>query len=90
MGKKAPVIEQEVKKLVDQGKIDGIFQAYMDREYQEHQIGDLQDDEGVNPKVEGLNSNEGEEEENEEYFDYGELSDGDFDVQSDVKSKATK
>ena len=57
MGKKAPVIEQEVKKLVDQGKIDGIFQAYMDREYQEHQIGDLQDDEGVNPKVEGLNSN---------------------------------
>lgn len=52
----------------------------MDREYQDNQIGDLQDDEGVNPQVEGLNSQEDEEE--QDVYDYGELSDGDFDMPS--------
>jgi len=56
LGKKAPVIDQEVKTLVDQKKLDTVFSAYIAREYQEHQIGDLQDDDGVNPQVEGLNS----------------------------------
>ena len=77
MGKSQVQIQKEVKGLVNQNQLDTVFAAYMEKEYQDNQIGDLQDDEGVNPQIEAPGGQLAEE----EYFDYGELSDGDFEVQ---------
>lgn len=58
---------------MDQKQLDDVFLAYMDKEYKDEQIGDLDGDEGVDP----LNFIEGEEDQEEdEFIDYGsELSD---------------
>ena len=58
-GKK--VNESEVKKAVNQKQLDDVFLAYMDKEYKDEQIGDLDGDEGVDP----LGLIEGDEEEGE-------------------------
>jgi hypothetical protein len=56
-----------------------VFAAYLDKEYQDNQIGDLEGDKGVDP----LAFIEGEEGEEQEFYDYGsELSDAPVDAAS--------
>ena len=42
-------IEKEAIKAVDQGALDEVFKSYMDNEYKDEQIGDLEGDGGVDP-----------------------------------------
>ena len=72
-GIKPKEVETQAKQAVDQKQLDDVFAAYMDKEYKDEQIGDLDGDEGVDP----LNFIEGEEDQDEEeFFEYGsELSD---------------
>ena len=73
--KQAQQIESMAKKAVDQKALDEVFGAFMQREYKDEQIGELE-----NEVIDPLAFIEGEENENEEEpdeYDYGELSDGD-------------
>ena len=80
--KKEIEVEKELKKMVNQKDLDDVFASYMQKEYQDEQIGDLEGDEGVNP-LHFINDIEGEGEEHKEgedpdVYDYGDLSEGDL------------
>ena len=68
--KQAMKIEKEAIKAVNQGALDEVFKSFMDNEYKDEQIGDLEGDEGVDP-MQFI----GDE---DDMLDYGELSDGDM------------
>lgn len=94
-GKRQDVIDVQARKLVNQKQYDDVFAAYLEKEYNDDQIGDLEGDPGVDPlafieeeeeraedlaKAPTLPGNAGatkEEEDDDEYIDYGELTDGD-------------
>ena len=63
-------IEKEAIKAVDQGALDEVFKSYMDNEYKDEQIGDLEGDGGVDP-MQFIDDED-------DMLDYGELSDGDM------------
>ena len=68
-------VEAKAKKAVNQKALDEVFQAYMNKEYTDDKIGDLEGDEGVDPLafIEGEEDEEGEP----DMYDYGSVSDGD-------------
>lgn len=94
-GKRQDVIDVQARKLVDQKQYDDVFATYMEKEYHDDQIGDLEGDPGVDPlafieeeeeragdpaKSSAFPGNAGEakeEQDDDEFIDYGELTDGD-------------
>lgn len=79
LGIKPKEVETKAKEAVDQKQLDDVFAAYMDKEYKDEQIGDLDGDEGVDP----LALIKGEEGDEPEFYDYGsELSDMPEDMKS--------
>lgn len=48
-GKRQDVIDFQARKLVNQEKYDDVFAAYLEKEYHDDQIGDLEGDPGVDP-----------------------------------------
>ena len=81
-------MEKEAKKAVNQKDLDDVFKSFMNKEYNDDQIGDLDGDEGVDPL--GYIEDEDEVERNaqpedeEDMLDYGSMSDGD-----EIKSNMT-
>ena len=73
--KEAKAIEQEARKAVNQKALDEVFTSFLNKEYQDNEIGDLEEQVQVDP----LAFIEGEEakEDEQDFYDYGELSDGD-------------
>ena len=67
-------MEAQAKKAVNQKALDEVFQAYMNKEYTDDKIGDLEGDVGVDSLafIEGEEGEDGEP----DYYDYGSLSDG--------------
>jgi hypothetical protein len=85
-GKRIHEVEKQVKQVVNQKELDAVFKQYLANEYQDDQIGDLEGDEGVNPlnfigEDGELLEGEGDE---EDAYDYGELTDGDMETGSQV------
>lgn len=72
--KEAQQMEKMAKKAVDQKALDEVFGAFMQREYKDEQIGELEN-EVIDPLafIEGEENRHGEE---PDEFEYGELSDG--------------
>lgn len=66
-------IESEAKQAVNQKQLDDVFNAFLVKEYQDDQIGDLED-EVIDP-MDVIGNESGEE---DDMLDYGELSDGDM------------
>lgn len=77
-GQKMHEVEAKAKGAVNQKALDEVFQAYMNKEYTDEKIGDLEGDEGIDPLafIEGEEGEEGEDGE-QDFYDYGSLSDGD-------------
>ena len=67
--KTAQKIEKEAMKAVNQNALDEVFKQFMNNEYKDEQIGDLEGDEGVDP-MQFI-------QDEDDMIDYGELSDGD-------------
>lgn len=104
-GQRPDVIAAQARSLVNQKQYDDVFAAYMEKEYKDEQIGDLEGDAGVDPLafLEEMDASEaaadparlasqepkptagGKDE--EEYFDYGELTDGDESVPDALEQK---
>lgn len=74
-GVKPQDVEKEAKKAVNQKALDEVFASYLNKEYQDDQIGDLEGDEGVDPLA-FIEGEEGEEGDEQDFYDYGDLSDG--------------
>ena len=48
-GKRQDVIDFQARKLVNQKQYDDVFATYLEKEYHDDQIGDLEGDPGVDP-----------------------------------------
>ena len=70
-------VEAQAKGAVNQKALDEVFQAYMNKEYTDDKIGDLEGDEGIDPLA-FIEEEEGQEGE-PDFYDYGSLSDGEGD-----------
>jgi len=62
--------------------LDDVFKAFMNKEYTDDQIGDLEGDEGVDPlgyieDEDIVERNAKDENEEDDMLDYGSMSDGD-------------
>ena len=66
--------------MVNQNELDDVFRGFMREEYKDEQIGGLEG--AVDEGAEGADPQGGEE---QEYYDYGDLSDGD---EMDMKDQA--
>ena len=75
--KEAQQIETQAKQAVNQRALDEVFTAFLNKEYQDKQIGDLEEEAQIDPLA-FIEAEEAKEGEDDEYYDYGELSDGEM------------